>query len=1045
MNLLAVFAHHRVAANLLMLLMIMAGVYGLNKLNIQFFPSFEPDIVSVRVIWTGASSEDIERGITIPLEQALKSVDNLRKMTSTSAQGVSSIQLEFEEDSNLILALDKVKQKVNEFRNLPLDAEKPIVQTLVHYENIANVQLRGAADTQELRALVDTFEQDLMRRGIDKIDLNGLPNEEIAIEISTRQLQQLQMSLEQVANRIDTFSQDLPAGTFAYQDSSKELRTLDQRREELAFAQIPVMSDDTNYIELGEIAQIEKREKQGGVLRSVAGQQVAEMNLKRAETANAFESAEILYEWLQEIRPTLPPNITLTVYDESWKLIKERTVLLLVNGGGGLILVVLILYLFLNGRVAFWVAVGIPVSFMATLGVLYALGGSINMISLFGLIMALGIIVDDAIVVGEDALAHYQEGEEPLMAAEGGARRMFLPVIASSLTTIAAFLPLMMIGGIMGDILFDIPFVIICVIIASLIESFFILPGHLRHAFLHVKRDSDDRTSFRARLDAAFESFREQRFKKMIALSLKYRSVTITGAISILIISFALIAAGRIGYSFFPSPESHVVYANVSFVSGTSKQTTDNYLRYMEEKLNETNEELGGNLISNATTIHGSSFSGGNAGKQGDQLGAIYLQLIDPDKRSVRNETFIKTWKDKLKQPGGMDNLTITSRKTGPQGSDITVRLTGSSSDVLKKAATELSQALKNIKGVYGVDNDMPFGKEQLIFSLTAAGQAMGLTIAEIGKQLRYAFDGKLLQIYQDGANEVEVRVLLAKQERDRLSSLESFYIRAPDGEFVPLTTVTTWRARHGFEVLRHADGELAIEVLAEVDNQINKTNIIVDNLEVSVLPEIVSKFGVDYSFEGRSADEKDTFRDMKYGLFIGLALIYIVLAWVFSSYGWPLVVMSIIPFGLVGAIWGHWVMSIDMTLLSIFGFFGLSGIVVNDSIILVTFYKRLLGTGMSVTDALVEASAKRLRAVLLTSLTTIAGLTPLLFETSLQAQFLIPMATSIAFGLIFATVIVLFIVPVLLSYYDSIACFLNQREQNTELTPTLSLSKEKL
>jgi len=1036
MNLLAIFAHHRVAANLLMLLMIMAGIYGLKELNIQFFPSFEPERISVRVNWSGASSEDIEKGITIPLEQALKSVDNLHKMTSTSAQGVSSIQLEFEEGSDIIMALDKVKQKVNEFRNLPLDAEKPIVQSLVHYENIANVQLRGDLDSKELRILIDSLERDLLSRGIDKININGLPDEEIAIEVSTRQLQELQMSLEQIAERVNTFSQDLPAGTFAYNDSSKELRTLDQRREELAFAQIPIISNDTDYIELGDIAEIEKREKQGGVLRSVAGHQVAELNLKRTETANALESADILYQWLEEIRPSLPPSVSLTVYDESWKLIKERTVLLLQNGGGGLVLVVLILYLFLNGRVAFWVAVGIPVSFMATLGIMYAFGGSINMLSLFGLIMALGIIVDDAIVVGEDALAHYQEGEDPLKAAEGGARRMFQPVIASSLTTIAAFLPLMMVGGIMGKILFDIPFVIICVIIASLIESFFILPGHLRHAFIHVKRDSEDRTTLRARLDRAFENFRENRFKKLIATSLEYGWTTITAAIAILVISFVLIISGRIGYSFFPSPESHIVYANVSFVSGTSRDITDNYLNYMEEKLNETNQDLGGNLIDTATTIHGSSFSGGNAGKKGDQLGAIYLQLIDPDQRTVRNEQFIKTWKDKLELPGGLDNLTITSRKTGPPGSDITIRLTGSSSDILKKAATELSQALKNIEGVYGVDNDMPFGKEQLIFSLTTAGKALGLTIAEIGKQLRIAFDGKLLQIYQDGVNEVEVRVLLAEQERDQLSSLEHFYIRTPNGEFVPLTTVTTWRARHGFEVLRHADGELAIEVLAEVNNQVNKTNIIIADLEAKVLPQISTKYGVDYSFEGRSADEKETFQDMIYGLFLGLSLIYIVLTWVFSSYGWPLVVMSIIPFGLVGAIWGHWFMNIDMTLLSIFGFFGLSGIVVNDSIILVTFYKRALEKGMEVRDALIEASAKRLRAVLLTSLTTIAGLTPLLFETSLQAQFLIPMATSIAFGLIFSTVIVLFIVPVLLSFYESFVGLFKQSPEQLDAEP---------
>jgi len=311
MKLLAVFAHHKVAANLLMILMILAGIFGLLKLNIQFFPSFEPDRISVRVIWSGASSEDVEKGITIPLEQALKSVDNLHKMTSTSAQSASVIHLEFEEGSNLILALDKVKQKVNEFRNLPLDAEKPIVESLVHYENIAKLQIKGDVDVTELRALSDTFERDLMHRGIDKIDINGLPAEEIAIEVSTRQLYELQMSLEQIAQRVDTFSQDLPAGTFAYADSAKELRTLYQRRDELAFAQVPIVSTATDYMELGDIAEIEKREKRGGITRSVDSQQVAELNLRRSEAGNALDSADILYQWLDDVRPSLPPNIEL--------------------------------------------------------------------------------------------------------------------------------------------------------------------------------------------------------------------------------------------------------------------------------------------------------------------------------------------------------------------------------------------------------------------------------------------------------------------------------------------------------------------------------------------------------------------------------------------------------------------------------------------------------------------------------------------------------------------------------------------------------------
>jgi len=1034
MTLINIFAHHRVAANLLMILMILSGIFALNKLNIQFFPNFELDRVSVRVIWSGASSEDVEKGITIPLEQLLKTVDNLHKMTSTSAQNVSSIVMEFSQGADMVVALNKVKQKVDEFRNLPKEAEKPVVETLIRYEGVAKVQISGELDSEEMRRLANSFERELSHRGLDKIEINGLPDEEIAIEISSDQLQQLNMNLDDISKEINHFSLDIPIGTFAYGDNAKELRTLQQRRSEKEFADIPIRVNETEYIRLGDISRIEKRKKQGGVIRTVQGKQVVELNILRSEQGNALRSANILHQWLDDVKPTLPPNIQLTVYDESWKLIKERTTLLLTNGGTGLFLVVLILYIFLNGRVAIWVAVGIPISFMATLAIMYAIGGSINMISLFALIMALGIIVDDAIVVGEDALAHYQNGEAPLLAAEGGAKRMFIPVLASSLTTIAAFLPLMMIGGIMGNILFDIPMVIVCVILASLIESFFILPGHLRHAFLHFKRDSENfaanNKSIRIWFDQGFAHFRDRIFKPVIVTALEYRSITLSLVISLLLLSFALLAGGRIGYSFFPSPESHIIYANVSFVSGTSKNTTDAYLKHMEDTLYETEKQLGIGLVETAITIHGTNFSGGKSNKNGDQLGSIYLQLLDPDKRSVRNETFIKTWKEKLNEQPGIESLTITSRKTGPQGNDITIRLSGGNNETMKKAAIELSEALKKMEGVYGVDNDMPYGKEQLVFSLTPAGKALGLTVESIAMQLRAAFDGKLVQIYQQGTEEVEVRVMLSAQERNFLKQLNNSYIRinSPNtsnqsinsGEFVALSSVANWYSRHGFEVLRHADGELAIEVLADVDTRINKINLILGNLEKNALKNIQKKYALDYSFEGRSADEKETTSDMKYGVLLGLIIIYLVLTWVFESYGWPLIVMSIIPFGLVGAIAGHWVMNIDMTLLSLFGFFGLSGIVVNDSIILVSFYKRLRGKGMEIQNALVKASSQRLRAVLLTSLTTIAGLTPLLFETSLQAQFLIPMATSIAFGLMFSTIIVLFIVPVLLSFYES-------------------------
>ncbi len=1032
-DLLGTFAHHKVAANLLMIVMLLSGALALDRLNIQFFPNFALDIVSVRVIWSGASAEDVEDGITRPLEQRLRTVDHLDSMTSTSAQGVASITLEFEEGTDPVIALDQVKQKVDEFRNLPQDAEEPEVTRVVRYEPIARVLLTGDAAPEELRAMAHRFEEELLARGVDKVDINGLPDEEVSIEVPNQRLEELGLSLEQIGRRVDELSTDLPAGILGEQDGARELRSLEQREDATGFGELEVIGDAGRRIELGSIAEIQRGPEEGGVTLSVDGRPAVELQLQRAETGNSLEAARVLEAWLADTRPQLPPELELKVYDESWQLIKERISLLVKNGAGGLALVIAILYLFLSGRVAFWVAVGIPISFMATLFLLLLAGGSINMISLFALIMALGIIVDDAIVVGEDAQAHYQMGEDPLLAAEGGARRMLAPVIASSLTTIAAFLPLMLVGGIIGNILFAIPLVIIAVIIASLIESFLILPGHLRGAFVHSHKARPG--GLRDRLDRGFEHLREQRFRPLARKALEYRGTTLSLAVAALIVAVGLLAGGRLSFTFFPSPESQVLYANASFVSGTPEAKVDRFLGHMEDTLEQTERELGGDLVMTAVTRHGTTTGSANTGggTRGEQLGSMMIELAPPDARSVRNEAFVAAWRENIEIPAGMENFTITSRQSGPPGRPVTVRLTGHEPERLKQAALSLAETLKGIPGVLEVTDDMPYGREQLIYSLTPAGRAMGLTVESLGRQLRAAFDGQLVQIYQDGPDEVEVYVRLPEAERERVATLEDLRIRTDDGRFVPLSSVARWESRQGFEALRHAEGLLAAEVSGDVDRSVNNANRILANLQEKALPELRRQYGVDYSLEGRAADQRETMADMKKGLVLGLILIYLVLAWVFASYGWPLVVMAAIPFGVTGALFGHWVMGLEVTILSMFGLFGLSGIVVNDSIILVTFYKQLREQGMSVQDALVEASCQRLRAVLLTSLTTIAGLTPLLFETSLQAQFLIPMATSIAFGLGFATLLILLVIPALLSFHESLRLSPEQRRAAPE------------
>jgi multidrug efflux pump subunit AcrB len=918
-----------------------------------------------------------------------------------------------------------VRRFVDEFRNFPQDAEKPEVALTTRYESVARVLITGMEDPAEMRGLARRFESELLELGIDKVGIKGLPEELISIQVDNARLEELQLGLDGIGERVGAFSRDLPAGAVGRGEGARELRSLDKRRDALEFSNLPVKTDEQLRVDLGDIAEIRREPRDGAVLLSVDGRPAVELQLQRSEAGDSLEAARVLEEWLETARAQLPPGVELTVYDASWRLIKERILLLVTNGASGLVLVVAILYLFLTGRVAFWVAWGIPVSFLATLFILYLSGGSINMISLFALIMALGIIVDDAIVVGEDALAHYQMGEAPLLAAEGGARRMLAPVVASSLTTIAAFLPLMLIGGRIGNILYAIPLVIISVILASLVESFLVLPGHLRNSFLHAHKTSP--RSLRGRLDRGFELFRERVFRPLAKVAVRNRFTTVSTALSLLIVAAGLLAGGRLSFVFFPTPESQVITADATFVAGTPRARVDAFLAHLRETLVATEEALGqGRLVNVAVAVHGGKAGGGGHGggresASGDQLGALKLELVPPDERSVRNEDLIRAWRERIELPAGLESFTITSRRVGPPGRDLTVRLTGGTSEQLKEAALFLSEALDGLPGVSEVEDDMAYGREQLIYSLTPAGEALGLTVAELGRQLRTAFAGQLVQIFQDGADEVEVRVRLPEAERDRLGSLYRFNVRLADGSSVPLTSVAEWTSRRGFEVLRHADGQLAVEVGADVDSRQASVDEIIGGLERTTLVELQQRFPVDYSFEGRSADQRDTLGDMRKGVLLGLALIYLILAWVFASYGWPLVVMAIIPFGLTGALFGHWLMDINLTILSLFGLFGLSGIVINDSIILVTFYKHLRASGMAVTEALVEASCQRLRAVLLTSLTTIAGLTPLLFETSFQAQFLIPMATSIAFGLGFATLLVLLVIPSLLSIHESV------------------------
>ena len=1016
-DLIAAFAHHPVAGNLLMILLIVAGLFAVSRLNIQFFPSFDLDVITVRVEWRGAAAEDVEEGITTPLEQKLKAIAGLDKLTSTSSLGLASITLQLKEGTDPVAALDEVKQAVSEFRNLPADAETPEVTRVVRYEPIARLLVKGD-NLDELRGLARRFERELLARGVDKVDILGLPAEEIAILIPSRELERLGMSMEQVAQRLTAVNRDLPAGRLGEAEVEREVRGVNLRKDPRDYASLPLVTEAGARIELGQVAEITRRPRDGSQFLEVDGRPAVELLLKRAEQGHSLRAAKTFHQWLEETRPRLPASVEIEVYDEQWSLIDERITLLVKNGLLGLAIVVGILLLFLNGRVTLWVALGIPTAFMATMAVLWVMGGSINMMSLFALIMALGVIVDDAIVVGEDAYAHRRMGEPPLAAAEGGARRMYWPVIASSLTTVAAFIPLMLVSGPIGNIMFDIPFIMVCVLLASVVECFLILPAHLRNAF--ARESAAGASRLRARLESGFDRLRDGPFRRLVTLAVDWRASTVVAGIALLILCVGLLAGGRVKFTFFPTPEPYMIFANATFASGTPRERVDDFLHHLRQTLEETEQDLGVKLIKQSVSRSG-ALSGDTLVRQGEQFGSMSVELIPSDERDVRTDAFVQAWQSRIRIPAGMETFVVAPRRAGPPGSDIQVRLTGRDAHTLKQAALELQAVLRQIPGVYGIEDDMPYGREQLLFRLTAAGEALGFTVEELARQLRAAYDGRLVQLFQDGPEEVEVRVRLPEAERHSLASLERLTVRVPDGSWVPLATVAHWDSRQGFEALRHAETQLAVEVNAQVNSAVANTNEILASLANTTLRGLTEHYGVRWSFEGRAADQRRTLADMRMGLVLGLALIYLILTWVFAHYGWPLIIMAAIPFGLGGAIFGHWAMGLDLTVLSLFGLFGLSGIVVNDSIILTEFYRHQREKGVAVREALINAACLRFRAILLTSLTTIGGLSGLMAERSLQAQFLIPMATSITFGLAVTTLITLFWLPAMLSFYESL------------------------
>ncbi|UJQ93045.1 efflux RND transporter permease subunit [Mariluticola halotolerans] len=999
-GLMATFVRHRNAANLLMILLVMFGIWGTINLNRQLMPNTEASTIRISVNWSGASAEDVEKNILLLIEPAVRFLDGVKSMSGRARESSGIITLEYERDTDMQEAQRAVETAVASVNNLPAEANDPTVSLQKFFDPIASIAIAGPFPELALRRYALEIRDGLLAAGVDKVEFTGYRDRKIGIEIDDSKLRQLDMTLSDLADVLTPNLADKPSGSLTG-DYDAQIRAAADQLSARDIAETEVKSSATGQTTtFGDIATITDDFDEDDALGYMRGEPAIKLTVSRSATADTVDSYEKVKAYVAEIAPTLPPSLELKVFDAAAEQVNQRLSLLVTNGVTGLVLVLVILFLFLDGRIAFWVAMGIPVSILATLGMMFLFGQTINMISMFALMMTLGIIVDDAIVVGEHTATRYGAGDSRSEAAIKGAGRMAAPVIAASLTTMAAFLPILLVGDVVGQIMATLPVVVACVLAASMLECFFILPGHLAHS-LPEERKRPSR--FRRAFDGAFGHFRDHQFGFLADLSYRWRYVTAAIAVAISILGFSLLAAGQLKFEFFPTAEGESFNIFARFQAGVPEDEMRGIIVNIENAVSEVETELtppGEQLIN--TTYANLDLENGGAN--------FDVFLTPSEERSVRTGDITDALRAKLPTVAGVERINVRESRGGPPGRAIDVEFSGSDATTLKQASEDLQGILEGFDGLTSISDTLFFGNPEVVMSLNSRGTALGFTLNNLGTQVRDAFEGNDVATVISNGDEVTIRLEQTSSETGS-GALRNLSVRAPGGSYVPLSSIVTFSEKQGLAFILRDEGKSTIHVRADTEDGTDFQEVL-DRLAADYLPAIVSKYDVSYRFGGTQAEQNAAFADLQIGAVFALGLMYVIIAWIFASYFAPLAVMLIVPFGLVGAIWGHYLLGYSITLVSLMGMLGLSGILVNDSIVLISRIQERMAEGDSLRLASTGASRDRLRAVLLTSLTTIAGLVPLLFEKSLQAQFLIPMAVTIVFGLGLATLLVLFLVP---------------------------------
>ena len=1010
------FVRHKTAANLLLVLMVVGGVFAASKIRAQFFPDVVLETVTVSVAWPGAGSEDVDNGIVSILAPVLLALDGVEESSSTATEGRANVRLEFESGWDMARATDDVKAAVDSVTNLPENAEEPTVKRGAFRELVTDVVLHGPVSVDLLARYADELQARLFRAGVTRTTVMGVPSPLIRIATPERMLLRHDLTLQQVADAVSAEVDSDPAGEVAA--GGARVRTGAARRSVESIGDIAVRSlSDGSKLYLRDVAQIGVEGVERGRAYFHRDNPAVSVQVQRNAGGDAIELQAAVQRVVSELALGMPAGVEIRLTRTRAEAISARLGILKDNAAWGLGLVLLVLFLFLSARTAFWVAVGIPVAMAATVGLMYAFGITLNMVSMFALIICLGIVVDDAIVVGEHADYLARTGLSPTEAAARAARRMGPPVFSAALTTIIAFSALTVISGRFGSLIIDIPFTVSVVLIASLAECFLVLPAHMRHALLNRRPEAWYEWPSRF-VDRGFQRFRHAVFEPLMALLVRTRYPNVAVAVMALLFSLALFLDGSVRWRFFNAPERGTISANIAMLPGSNRDDTRAMLAEMRRALDVVSAEYskihGRNPVEFSLATVGGGVGRGLRGvgaKDVDLIGGFSIELLDPDLRPYSAFAFIGDWRSEIKRSPRLELLALRGGRSGPGGDAIDVQLLGLDAQQLKRAAEDLKVSLARMPAVSALEDTLAYDKSEITLKLTARGEALGFTTDSVGRELYRRLEGIDAAEFPQGTRTTKVRVSLPRAELDS-SFLYRTQLRTPDGGRIALEEVVDIDSRVGFSSVRRENGLRTLRVTGDVsEDDPDSAEAVTTTLIDELLPELAARYGLEWQVKGLHEQGNKFLADAQAGLGLGLIGIFMVLAWIFASWTRPLVVMVVIPFGLIGTIWGHYWHGIPLSMFSVVGFIGMAGIIINDSIVLVTTIDEY-AQKRPLREALLEAVSIRLRPVFLTTATTVLGLTPLLFEQSRQAQFLLPTVITLVYGLGLGMFLVLVVTP---------------------------------